>query len=437
MTNRGFQLHYSLSGENGKTLRFQEIIEFESSFEGLSSPCALAVERAAQLLFEIAGVSYFKLAAPNRVKYSGPVCGRRREFLSRVFKLGLSEFAHVNNLDLSQLEILGDEDVSDSRGQTEVPLALGLSKKVLLPFGGGKDSLLSLQLLTRAGFDVSLIVVGPNPVAEQLAEKTGKRVIRVKRLLDPQVKTLNAQGALNGHVPVTAIVSLIAILVALKDGFSAVVMSNEGSANVGSFVGEGLLEVNHQYSKSLAFETSLRQELQHLGLGELDYFSLLRPMSELMICRKFADLGKHLDGFVSCNKNFRRDASGKAASWCLTCPKCIFVYLCMAPFLAVETLDTIFGGNPLDRVESLEVLGALLGVEGRKRPFDCVGGPDECHLALASLAKRNDTSSWLCVRHYRSHWSQSDSNQEESMLFRLDSNHHIPHRFLGALDEVR
>src|SRR5437773_796078 len=82
-------------------------------------------------------------------------------------------------------------------------------------------------------------------------------IVRAGRALDPQILNSKGLGFRNGHVPVTGIISAIAVMAAVVDGRDAVVMSNEWSASQGNMAVDGRV-VNHQYSKSYAFEAAFR-----------------------------------------------------------------------------------------------------------------------------------------------------------------------------------
>src|SRR5438477_374776 len=150
-----------------------------------------------------------------------------------------------------------------------------------------------------------------------------------RRRLDPALPALNRAGALNGHVPITAIVSCVALLTAALRGFDAVAMANERSASSGNIDWQGV-EVNHQFSKGLRAERLLQAALAEIGAG-VQSFSVLRPASELAIARAFAGMAPYHRAFTSCNAIFRTDPALRASSWCCDCPKCRFVFLALAP----------------------------------------------------------------------------------------------------------
>ncbi len=194
---------------------------------------------------------------------------------------------------------------------------------------------------------------------------------------------LNRAGALNGHVPITAIVTCVALLTAALHGFDAVAMANERSASSGNLRWDGI-EVNHQFSKGFAAERLMRAAAAEQG-GGVDVFSVLRPASELAIARAFARLEPYHRAFTSCNAIFRLDPALRAASWCCECPKCRFVYLMLAPFSDPAHLRAVFGRDLLDEEDQFAGF-ALLTATGGNKPFECVGEEEESLAAIRMLA---------------------------------------------------
>ena len=74
--------------------------------------------------------------------------------------------------------------------------------------------------------------------------------------------------------------------------------SNESSANEPSVVGT---DINHQYSKSFEFENDFRNYEKEFLKTNIEYFSLLRPLTELQIAMLFSKHKKYHDIFRSCN----------------------------------------------------------------------------------------------------------------------------------------
>src|SRR5699024_822506 len=81
-------------------------------------------------------------------------------------------------------------------------------RRVLVAVGGGKDSIVSIEGLRRAGYDVGLFAVNSYEPIEATAAVAGLPLHVARRTLDPTLFDFNAAGAPNGHVPVTAVNSL-------------------------------------------------------------------------------------------------------------------------------------------------------------------------------------------------------------------------------------
>ena len=183
-----------------------------------------------------------------------------------------------------------------------------------MPFGGGIDSIVTVEMIRERAEPALFIVSRPGDrfeAIERPAAVTGLPIIRAEREIDPQLLRSRELGFRNGHVPVTGIISAIAVLAAMLDGRDAVVMSNEWSASIPTLEVNGS-PVNHQYSKSGAFEAAFRGVLAGSLGPDFAYFSALRPFSELWVAQRFAALTQYHDTFRSCNRAFHIDKSRQA-----------------------------------------------------------------------------------------------------------------------------
>jgi hypothetical protein len=236
-------------------------------------------------------------------------------------------------------------------------------------------------MLRAAGLEPVPFSVNPNPLIRSVNVASGLTALAVRRQLDPRLFELNKAGALNGHIPVTAINSLIAIATAVWHGLGPVVMSNERSASDPNLIWNGR-EVNHQWSKGIEAEGLLRDAvIAHVGLTE-PYFSLLRSLSELHIAQLYARTDAYDDVMTSCNKAFK--LHDPTVRWCGDCPKCRFVFLALAPAMDRSRLVHIFGQDLFDDPAQVPGFLELLGIDAHK-PFECVGEVEESLVALAML----------------------------------------------------
>jgi UDP-N-acetyl-alpha-D-muramoyl-L-alanyl-L-glutamate epimerase len=365
---------------------------FSLPVEGQAEACEAALAPALDLLHWIAGVSYWKAGCPDRIEFSG----RRpdawqADWLTRLYREGLAEFAWHNGLDPFAWPLF-----EPGRDERHAPAAVPcpLPERTLLPMGGGKDSLVALERLRALGELPVTVQVGQAALIGQVAEAAGSRHLMIRRSVDPVLAELNHRGAFNGHVPITAINAAVLTVFALVAGFKRIVFANERSADEATLIDESGRAVNHQFSKSLAFEILFGDWLARCITPDLAVFSLLRRDRELAVCREFAGLERYHRVFSSCNRNFHLDGP-RTDRWCGQCPKCHFVFLALAPFMSPDTLADIFGRNLLDDESQLDGFRALLALDGAK-PFECVGEADEARAALAGLA---DDPQWrsCCV----------------------------------------
>lgn len=362
---------------------FQETI----SVKGLGSAGAVGRE-AARLVFLLAGVSYYKAGAPPLIDLgSTEVRGQERQFLAAFYTEGLGEFALRNELQLNP-QIVGGVDAGP-----RARFSPG-AKKPLVPFGGGIDSIVTVEAVRALQVNPSLFVVSSGrqsfAAIDEAAVVSGLPMVTAQRELDPDILRPAPGERFNGHVPITGIISSIAVLAAVLGGHDAVIMSNEWSASVGNTAVNGR-QINHQYSKSVEFENSFREVLRGAFDAPPEYFSLLRSWSTLSIAERFATLTAYHPVFRSCNRAFHVDPGARMPKWCGVCDKCCFVDLVLASFMSSNDLSLIFGGRePLQNPDLVGQFATLLGLSDRGKPFECVGDVQECRAALLLAVDRAD-----------------------------------------------
>jgi UDP-N-acetyl-alpha-D-muramoyl-L-alanyl-L-glutamate epimerase len=380
-------LRYALDDEVFFVERFELPIEAE-----LSGSERRRVDVLLSLLHWVAGVSYFKVAVPPSVSCeTGAPPPATAALLQALYSEGLGEFAYANGL--QTLPRPSFPAGPTPAAQAAVPV--GALQQILVPVGGGKDSAVALEIVRRSGAQPALFSIGDAPAIAETVAVAGLAHLLVRRRLDPGLAVLNRAGALNGHVPVTAIVSCVALLTAALRGFDTVVMANERSASSGNLSWDGI-EVNHQFSKGRRAERLMRAALAELSCG-LELFSILRPASELAIARAFARMERYHPAFTSCNAVFRLDPARRGASWCCDCPKCRFVFLALAPFSEPAHLREVFGRDLLDDESQFDGF-ALLTATGGHKPFECVGEEQESLAAIRLLALDSRWSGHAVVR---------------------------------------
>jgi UDP-N-acetyl-alpha-D-muramoyl-L-alanyl-L-glutamate epimerase len=424
--------HYELAGD-GVSESFRETISLTPvrSPEDVDWP---RVKALVVLLGAVVGLSYYKAAAPKR--YVIAVDGMTEQavaYLLEVITHGLAEFAFRNGF---SGPITPEVVVTGQYGEAWPPEShLTPSGDPLVPIGGGKDSVVTVELLAQARMHPVQFGVNPNQVMYRVARIKGHPFIQAKRKLDPRLLELNAIGALNGHIPVTGINSLIAILQARLVGFGPVVMSLEASASEPTLWWD-TMPVNHQWSKSEDAEGLLQDVLgPQAGLSAGAYFSLLRPYSELQIARYFSVLREYHPVVTSCNRVFRQGVED--GRWCADCDKCRFIFLILSPFIPSTVLTRMFADNLLDNPSQLEGFRALLGLH-EHRPFECVGEQAESMVAMTWIAQQSEWQGAAVVKALVAEipeLTQHHPDLENQVLGHRDSKIPMPNRY-GSLGQV-
>jgi hypothetical protein len=390
-----------------------------------------AFHRVVDLLYVAIGTSYYKATAANRVALDGaPVAEKAYPWVTALYRHGLGEFAYRNDLPhVLDLDITGphptDAPPEQDRATAGPPL---------VPVGGGKDSIVSVETLRATGFRPVLFAVNPNPIIEAVSRVPALPRLAARRRLDRGLLELNAAGAYNGHIPVTAINSLVAVATAVLHGLGPVAMSNEQSASIANLTWHGR-DINHQWSKGIEAEMLLRDALAaHAGLGNA-YFSLLRGLSELRIAQLFARVNGYDPVVTSCNRAFK--ITDPTDRWCGECDKCRFIFLALAPFLSRGRLTGIFGTDLLADPAQLPGYRELCGLSAHK-PFECVGETEECLVALRLAADSPEWTDEPVVRTLRAEVPPGGwpTDAQVARVLGGDGPNYVPPAFQPALDAL-
>lgn len=353
------------------------------TFPGHDLAAALAddpvVAGAARLTALAAAVSYGKVVLASRYDL-GEAPAPAVAMVQALVTEGLGELAHDHGVRLTR----DDTEVH----ATPVPATATAGARpggVLVPVGGGKDSAVTAAAARAHGHDVACVSVNPRRSMRATAEALDLPLLEVRRELDPRLFALNDADAINGHVPITAIVASICAVAAALTGRGTVLLSNERSADEPTRQ-DPAGDVNHQYSKSSTFERLHLAAADALTGGQVAAWSFLRPAGELVVARAFARAARRhpdlLAAVNSCNRAYALRAD--RIEWCGDCPKCRSVQLALAPFVERGTLTGRLGFDALDDPAQLAGVRAL--VDPDAKPFECVGTVDEAQLALDLLA---------------------------------------------------
>lgn len=326
--------------------------------------------------------SYWKAACSPQIEIQPlSFTAKQTDWWHKLLIHGMGEYFYKNQIDFTAADFVQIISAPDNfiPANNDLPVT---SNQVLIPLGGGKDSLITLELL-KPLYQVNTFMVNPTPAMLQLSAQAGfTKPVIVESKLEHHLLDINHQGYLNGHVPFSASLALLSSFAALLTHSKHIAVSNERSSNEGNTTYLGY-EINHQYTKTQEFENDFQSYLTTYLHQDLHYFSFLRPLYELQITRLFATLPQYFSSFTSCNFNFKLDKSlhPKDSLWCCHCPKCVSLALLLTPFIGKARVTEIMGQYPLDLPENKQILDELLGKLPVK-PFECVLTREEANIAL-------------------------------------------------------
>lgn len=324
--------------------------------------------------------SYWKATcSPEIVIEAAPLDTAQRAWWGDLLLNGMTEFYFVNDIDFTIPEFVTIRAAEGTpppagRDEREHP-----PRRVLVPVGGGKDSVVTIEALRHHPLEIGCLSLNPMPAARDIVRLSGcqqsGRDIVVSRAIDRRLLHLNEQGYLNGHTPFSSVVSFVSVACAVLAGYGRVALSYERSSNEGNVWRFGQ-EINHQYSKTFAFERAFRAYAATYLARGVEFFSFLRPLYEVQIARLFARMKAYHPYFRSCNRGL------KTNSWCGDCPKCLFVYAVLSPFLPPQEMQHIFGADLFAR-EELVPLALQLLLPDEQKPFECVGTREETQVVFS------------------------------------------------------
>ncbi|MGL5831330.1 MAG: hypothetical protein ACRCZE_04245 [Candidatus Altimarinota bacterium] len=426
-------LNYSLDEE----VFFEEIVLFNLAEVEWDNVDEASLEKALQAFHLMAGISYYKAYCPEKMMIkTGDLSQKQAEFWNNLYTKGLGEFFYQN-----QIKFDGLVNFPSSVGAVGAARELLFSDKALLPIGGGKDSLVSAEILLGGGIDFDLFSLRDSDPIRETAEILGKKRLIVGRQISPKLLELNAEGALNGHVPITAYISFLLVICAIIYDYKNIVLSLEKSANFGQIYYGGI-DINHQYSKSEQFEEDFNEYVRENIVIGLNYFSLLRGMYEIKIAEIFAksaNVEKYLPHFASCNKNFKLDGSKPKTRWCGECPKCVFVWTILSPFLEKSVLVKVFGKDLYADENLLELFEELLGIRNIK-PFECVGTPEEMELAMWRVCEKSEYNGEVILEMFEEKVIKQmklDEAELTKQTMQIGKNKFIPENLEKLLEKYR
>lgn len=408
--------------------------EFPKPNGNISSNAYKLFERAIFNLGMVEVISYLKATcSPKLVVKAGYLNDEQIAWYKKLYINGLGEFFYINNIASAMDEkTFLDIDVEANNQENILENDVHLIGN-LIPVGGGKDSAVTLEVLTEEKDNNTCFVINIKEASYSCAKVAGyddNSIYTPKRILDKKIIELNNQGFFNGHTPFSAIVAFSSYASAILLGRKYIVLSNEDSANEANVENTN---INHQYSKSIEFENDFRTYYNKFICNNgPEYFSLLRPISEWQIVKAFTKSPKYFPVFKSCNVG----SKGEVWHWCERCPKCLYVYIMLAAFLDDEELKKIFKTDMLDNEELENIFNGLVYPDYDK-PFECVGTKDEINLSLGMIVEKYEQKNMKLPKLLENYsYDKKDSAKNfKDITQKWNEENNLPEKFKDKLQK--
>lgn len=359
-------------------------------------------------------VSYWKATcSKNVIIKAGYINKEQMEFFKKLYFYGLGELFYTNGITPNYDDFINIKCELKEQN-IEIPNYVGNGN--LIPIGGGKDSNVTLEIMKSDFEDNLCFIINPKQVTLSCAQTAGylnEKIVTVKRTIDKNLIELNKQGFINGHTPFSALVAFLSYFNAYITGKKYILLSNESSANESNVDGT---KINHQYSKTYEFECDFNEYTKKYFKIDIKYFSLLRPLSEYQIAMLFSNYEKYHEIFKSCNVGSKKEPW----HWCCSCPKCLFVYIILSPFLYKEKLIRIFGEDLFEKEDLLDIFIELTGY-GKTKPFECVGTYEEVRYAITKTISKLDKQPYL-LKYYKEHFELENLNKNLENKYNRENN---------------
>lgn len=368
-------------------------------------------------------ISYWKATCSPLIKIkAGKLNQKQIKWWKELLLKGLGEFFYKNEIDFTSNNFLKIKSEGEKHKKNNRELS---AKRVLVPIGGGKDSIVTLEQMRKTDKDLICFTLNPNQNIKKIISKANVKAIFVERKIDSKLIKLNKKGFLNGHTPFSAYLAFLISLICSIFDIKYAALSNEKSANFGNtkYLGR---KINHQYSKSFDFEKNFRNYNKQYLNKNFQYFSFLRPLNELQIGKRFSNFKEYFNNFISCNESFKNNSLTEG-KWCGNCPKCLFTYIILSPFLEKEELYKIFKKNLFEDKKLLPLLEVMIE-EDKIKPFECVGTKEETKAALSLAVKKYNKEKELPIL-LKKFKRKSSTRIAEDLLKNWNNNNFIPDKF--------
>ncbi|MDR3128559.1 MAG: hypothetical protein LBT99_04500 [Bifidobacteriaceae bacterium] len=361
---------------------FKETVEF-SKDEKYNK---FVLQPALELAWLVIGISYYKLFPDSDIILPFKIDTFQAEFLNKVYRNGLGQFAFENKIPLTKLPLfIANTNFKNNKNN----LTKYTGQGIISLQSGGKDSLLTACLLDKNKQKYTALYCANSQFYPKVLNKLQNLIIIKRHIDSQQIAKMNKIGGLNGHIPITYIIEALTLIqtILLNKNIVLVSIGHEGE-EPHAFIDN--MAITHQWSKTWTAEKLLSKYVKNYISPNISIGSPLRQYSELKIAELFSQMAwqKYGQKFSSCNvANYQQKHNNSTLNWCGKCPKCANSFILFSAFIKITELTSIFNGVDLYADNSLvDIFKGLLGIDKIIKPFECVAETQE--LRYAYLLKK-------------------------------------------------
>ena len=156
--------------------------------------------------------SYWKATcSPDILIKAGTLDKEQINYWEKTLLKGMGEFYFVNNIDFTEKNFINIKTESSEKVKRGVFKERIKNEKTIIPVGGGKDSIVTIEAL-MGKIRTNVLMLNKIKCDEDVAKRAGYRdPITIDRNMDQKLKCLNSKGFLNGHNPFSTYLAFISI----------------------------------------------------------------------------------------------------------------------------------------------------------------------------------------------------------------------------------
>lgn len=431
------QINFYYKYSDGKKVeKFTEKLFFDHERSRIDTIPSNILDNTLKVMLLMFGVTYWKLFPSSQISLKNIILSKKEAvFWEDVYLNGLGEYFYIKKLNpYNKLKFPVGVNKPSKTNKNE---NLTFRDIALVQLGGGKDSIVTAEILRNNHFPFSLFTLNRHKIQKDIISLFNIESELIIKYVDNKIFKYNKLlNLIVDPIPFSAIYAFTSLFAAIIYDYKYIIVSNEKSADYGNLRYKGI-KINHQWDKTLEFETKFQEYINENISRDILYFSLIKPIWEIKIAKIFSKYNEFFPYFCSCNNNFIDRKTYSKVTWCNNCYKCLDVFILLSAFISKKQLLTIFKEDLYQRKDLKKMLGLLID-HAKTKPFECVSTPDEIKLAMFYASKNEDYQNSYLISNYKKDLKKTASSLEkyEKKFFSNAASKNLPKKFYSFLNNL-